>query len=194
MRLPFFLALALTISAVAQSQTIPDDFTGQRWLHQSEDARIAYIAGDSDCYAYEVRGHAYPSTNLSDQSTNRVSEYLQSHPAEQRLPLVRLFRQIFARDKHPRPTKKLIGSAEYWPEKHGFFDGDYWHQIADDGRSSYLAAYLSCEIAFRGKHLTRPLRYYVRALNRWYGIDKDDNMLGKNGDEKIADVVQRLLR
>ena len=110
--------------AAAYSQQVPNGYNGSWWASQPTQAQIAFLAGDSDCYVSDVKGNAYSNGGLSEDSARRVTEYLKAHPTERNSPLVAILRHVFAHDKHPRPTKKIIGSAEYWPEKHGFFDGN----------------------------------------------------------------------
>jgi hypothetical protein len=189
-------ALVLGLAAAAQAHDVPGSYNGSWWARQSQNAQIAYVAGDTDCYSYEVLGTAFPATGLSEQTATRVTQYLQRQPAEAELPLAISFRHIFAKDRHPRATEETIGSAEYWPEEHGFFDGDYWYQLQGAGeRTSYVAAYLACEATFRHKTMNHSVDYYVRAVNRWYGTrDDDENLNAARENEKIATVIQRALR
>jgi len=88
-----------------------------------------------------------------------------------------------------------MGDEEVWREKHGFFDGDYWYQLQGVGeRASYVAGYLSCETALRHKRVTRPAESYVSSINRWYGTENEGDLNPARENEKIAYVIQQLLR
>lgn len=185
------LLLALGSSAGARPDGLSSDYNGKWWLGQSQDVQIAYLAGDSDCYSYEVRGHSY-SDSLSEQAAAKVTGHLRQHAPEESLPLASSLRRIFVGEKHPHPTKWEMRHAEVWPEKHGYFNGDYWNQLGKGSRGAFVAGYLSCEISFRHWRVRHPADYYVRAINRWYGIDQNDEMHGERADDKIATVIQRL--
>jgi hypothetical protein len=184
------------LAATARAQNLLGSYDGNWWVTQATEAQIAYIAGDDDCYVEELNGRAYPNTGLSEESARRVTRYIQKHPSGRSLPLVILLRHAFAVEKHVPVNAKTVGSAEYWPEKHGFFNGDYWYQLQGPGeRASYVAAYLACEATFQHKAINHPVDYYVRAVNLWYGThDGDGNLNPTRENEKIANVIQRALR
>jgi hypothetical protein len=97
----------------------------------------------------------------------------------------------------PAPAKPYPGRAESYPDKHGYFDGEYWRKASGDHRIGFLAGYIECWSA-SGKReavFTQKAEWYAERITAWFGISPDgaDVRLDRM-NEKIADVLLAIAR
>lgn len=98
-------------------------------------------------------------------------------------------------ERGPRHKRSVLEGGEACPEKHGIFNGDYWRVSTPEHRLGFVEGYLECREAIgkRGARFTRPPEQYREEISRWYEARSESPVVRtKRGDEKIADVLERL--
>jgi hypothetical protein len=186
--LTFALVLALSCT-VASAQ----DYDGRWWRSISQDERLGFLAGYTDCVVYESNRREFPK--VSRYTTEPlITSYYARHPAEQNVPVGTVLMQI----AHEAVVPEHPGAGESWPEKHGYFDGEFWRQIGPSGRLGFVSGYFECH---RLEHVGSNVQprcptWYVAAISDWYGVRGDDPSEVRNDrvDTKIADVISALER
>jgi hypothetical protein len=85
-------------------------------------------------------------------------------------------------------------SGEFYPEKHGIFDGDYWWPMSDAERKGFIEGYVACEEPNRLKKnfASHSSQWYVNGINRWYGVGDDNALADHHAEMPIAEVVVKL--
>ncbi|WP_394760845.1 hypothetical protein [Phenylobacterium sp.] len=174
------------LPSAARTQESSTKFDGRWWMTLNSEQRSAFLAGESDCYAYDVRGHRYPR-DLGAAEHERVTSYYRTHPSQLDHGVLPIFRIVFRRDPHSADH-----GGENFPENHGVFDGEYWWQLGDKGRPYFIRGYLACQANYNRLRVTRPVAFYVQGLDRWYGYDRGMKDTGRN--DKIAAVLMRNVR
>jgi hypothetical protein len=168
--------------AIAAAGCLP--FDGFRWRSMSREERLGFLAGTGDCEGGDGRrlvGSWYVALPL-------VSAHYARTPADRLRPIAEV---LLAVEPQERPRVEL--GAELHPEKHGFFDGDYWRQADAAHRRGFVEGYLECLRHLPGAHgpLQEDAAWYLPRISGWYGVRDDDGTVldpARAGD-KIADVL-----
>jgi len=168
-------------------------YDGKWWNEISEDERVEFLAGYSDCAVYDA---GQPVRNNSFyQLEAEITKYYSENKSELEKPAITVLRHIYATGKL-KPREPDYG-GEHYPEKHGFFDGEYWRQLHfENVLLRFIEGYLVCQREFKKPEasFSREAKWYVKQISEWYGVRSDDP--GKINEEryqdKIADVLYRL--
>jgi hypothetical protein len=157
-------------------------FDARWWRHANSDEQQGFIYGYGDCRQPVNR----PTVSIVDEQTF-VSKALDSHEAGTPTSVTAAIQRAWNTLK----SQKLLPGAEVFSGPHGYLDGEWWGgfdgpwpsylESADRG---YLEGYLECSSA----HVTsEAVRRYQVAINHHYAS-------GRHSPDKIADVLQSLLR
>ena len=169
-------------------------YDGKWWNDLPRDERLAFTAGYFDCAVYDAG-----QDNMGDiswyQIESEVTRFYNENTPELEKTVIVVIRQLYATGKlkHRKPDY----TGEYYPEKHGIFDGEYWRQLHfENVLLRFIEGYLVCQREFKKPEasFSREAKWYVKQISEWYGVRSDDP--GKINEEryqdKIADVLYRL--
>jgi hypothetical protein len=158
------------------------------WNTLSGNDRRAFLAGENDCYRNDFQRPDYIKEPIEFFS-DKVSQYYLNVTGSENEPILSVIQKL--EPQTTEPYNPDAAHAENYPEKHGYFDGDYWYQI-QESKPYFVEGYLACQEAYLAKKTHRTTRYYVEFMNSWYGYT-DNNDVGipstHSTDEKIADVI-----
>jgi hypothetical protein len=165
----------------------PGQTTGKDWASHSQDWRLEFLAGYLDCSIAERKdkNKTVAWTLLEPKITNY---YLQPS-ADAALPVTSLIDRFAPESRNDNPD------GEYYPEKHGFFDGEYWYQISSsDARAGFISGYLTCQRAEpkRKVDFLKSPDSYANRISDWYNPNGSSQKLADHrANTKIADVLYR---
>lgn len=162
------------------------------WNATDTDQRTEFLAGYSDCAIYDF-GESDLSNARWTVIERKITQYYSTHPEAKEAAAALLVR--FGSNR-PRSTDL---AREVYPGPHGIFDGDYWWQLSDSGRTGFVQGYLACyESGPHGHGLhDHPVEWYVDKVSAFYcfaGTTCTDEHVSEDErvPEKIAIVLQRL--
>ncbi|HET6843356.1 MAG TPA: hypothetical protein VFK06_17010 [Candidatus Angelobacter sp.] len=181
-RLTLFLCLCVfVLPATAYESTTKYD--GHWWKALSADEQVAFVSGYYDCFIYDARGTEYSDDSLI-QETKKVSEYYKSHSGSEDDLIIQVLHRLSTGKRH----------SGWKAEKHGENDGDYWRQSSHSERDAFVRGYIVCQTTHLHARFSRPIKTYVSAISKWYGVNDEDvsELSSKTGNDKIGDVLVRL--
>jgi hypothetical protein len=152
------------------------------------------LAGYVDCYSADVR-----KDNKFDQAVPNViaavDRYYEKRSNEH-VPLATVFQRFVdgaAASFRPNAPRNLHG--EIWSEKHGYYNGDYWHQLDPDQRRRFVDGYFTCRSYYLHDKITIPSAAMSQLISRWFGTsDTDESFINpEHADDSIGVVLERRL-
>ena len=183
-----FMGIALAIgSSFGQAASTPETpdvlrFDAKWWQHTNSDEQQGFIYGYMDCRQPQKAAKA---STVDYQ--NAVSDMMKSQKTSDPKAVTEAIEHAW---KTLKP-QEIDKSAEVYAGPHGFLDGESWGEFpgawprnlaaADRG---YLEGYLECASA---PVTVRAVRRYQTAINQHYAS-------GRHSHDKIADVLQRLMK
>ena len=168
-------------------------YDGNWWNELSKDERIEFYTGYLDCAAYDAE-QDIPNPYW-DQVESEVTKFYNENTSEIEKPVIVVIRQLYATGKL-KPREVTTG-GEYYPEKHGIFDGEYWRQLYfENVKLRFIEGYLVCQREFKKPEasFSREAKWYVEQISQWYGVQSDDpsEINAERSPDKIADVLYKL--
>jgi hypothetical protein len=163
--------------------------SGHWWLEISQERRLGFVAGFVDCDVYEVGETRLAGLSWDDLAID-MAQMLATDAGQRGHPV-----SAVLLERAPRHKRSVLEGGETYPEKHGIFNGDYWRVATPDHRLGFVEGYLECREAIgkRGARFTRSPERYREEISRWYEARSESLAVRtKRGDEKIANVLERL--
>jgi len=186
------IGLAAIAGIPLRAQTIdpPSRYDGKWWLAVSQIRRVGFIDGYADCSVADAKnkklGNVSPST-----FEPKVTKYFTSAPSNFKIPASKALQSLALEE----PVAKYDPFAEHYPDKHGYYDGDYWRMMEPDHRLGLVEGLLACYVPLdptRWRY-SKPPRLYVGEISAWYGVKENDpaEINEQRYRSKIADVLYR---
>lgn len=191
-RLVLALAGALMMCASMHGAEPEPRHDGKLWLQMDWNERNAFNFGYNDCEVDVLGNPGWPDIENLEREMFEYY-YYRTHESQLQVPIRVLLKKKLAlhRNDPPRkPTKEeLEDPPEIWPEKHGFFDGDYWGTEENRGiQLAFVRGQLECyQHEPKSKFsFTKSPGEYVRLISEWYAAEGRDSQRSK---EKIPEVL-----
>jgi hypothetical protein len=164
----------------AQSSHL-DGYNGQWWSSLTQNEKVQFVSGLSDCFIYDAHGrHAVSPSSLA---ARKITDYYESHPNRSASSVLAVFHG-------------LGDSAAWASERHGYFDGDYWRMLDNTGRHSFVLGYLACRSVYLHTQMRDIPDVYVAKISTWYRVGSaapSDEVDPSRASDKIGDILGRLL-
>jgi hypothetical protein len=186
LRKPFALLVALVSCSVGASDARR---SGTWWGAASPDERSGYLAGYLACEVYDAGKNALGEVRW-EVLEKTISERYRNGSEPLSTPVGALAVKLGALQERSPPD----GVPEIYPEKYGFFDGEFWRQSSKDARQGFIEGYVDCcrDEGIKGAGLTGSPQTQVSAISEWYGIrDDGDAIDATRRTSKVPDVLRR---
>jgi hypothetical protein len=167
----------------------PAAYNDAWWGSAPHDERVEFIAGYIDCAVYDQG-----DTQLAGVQWNviepEITRFYASHSKATNQTVPSLILSLGVKSHSNDHT------SEQHSEKHGIFDGDYWRQITQLGRIGFVEGYLDCR---RSKSQSpqfaaHSTAWYVSQIGNAYALTKEDDIDDNRASEKIATIIQKLVK
>lgn len=181
----FIINLVLVCFISRAQSTVSDPvvlrFNAKWWQHADSDEQQGFIYGYTDC----IQPVKAPVVSIVVEQTF-VSTALDSQKPDAPKTVPAAIKVAWASLK----SEKIPPGAEVFGGPHGYLDGEWWggfrgpwpSELASSDRG-YLEGYLECSSV---PVTVQAVRRYQVAINQHYAS-------GRHSQDKIADVLQRLL-
>jgi hypothetical protein len=191
MRASLILAAMLMGCLSARAAEPKARYDGKLWLEMSWGERSNFVWGYSDCDVDILGNRYWPAAPDLEREMFDYYYYAQnkSRLAE---PIRVLMKRLLVKHRNDPPPKQLSKEeeGEVWPERHGFFDGEFWRQASDGERLAFVRGQVECfhhEPRSKRRFSKLPAEY-VREISKWY---EAEGLESNRDKEKIPEVLLR---
>jgi hypothetical protein len=191
MRVSLIFAAMLMGCMSAQAAEPEPRYDGKLWLEMSWQERSNFVWGYGDCEVDILRNPPGPEARGLERE---MFDYYYYNQKASRLaePIRVVMKRLVAKHRGDPPAKKVAkeDEGEVWPEKHGFFDGDFWHQSSEGERLAFVRGQIQCfhHEPRSKRRFSRLPADYVREISKWYEANGPELNRDK---EKIPEVLLR---
>lgn len=185
------LLLFLGISTFAARVTSETTYNGHWWLSISRDERDGFLNGYFDCYKYDYKGPARFTEYPPDRARALVTHFYEVNAADlgQQVP------NVFYRFRDRPGQTRTDGGGEPIRGRHGYYGGQYWGMLGEEGELGYVEGYLWCWkkcLHNKGATFSKSPKEYVALISKWYGLNyKTGDIDAEREPAKIADVLYK---
>jgi hypothetical protein len=182
------LLVALVLATACRNAPAGDDSRDGRWWREAtKDGQLGYIAGFFDCVVYDAGRVEFKLTNRW-VIQSRMSAYYDAEPTRVRKALPDLLMQVA-----PDALQEPKAGGEKYPEKHGYFDGEFWRKAEADEQEAFVAGYLACwhSMGLGVAKYSRGATWYQARISGWYGTSGDSTRY--RPDRRAAKIADALL-
>ena len=181
---------------VAPPRAVGKTLNGHWWARLSPREKRSALAGYADCYSSDVKSDG-DFDQASPSTLDAVDRYYTTpkHMGDQ---IVGIFRRYIDLDaaKFKSAGAGAHDGGERWIDKHGYYNGDYWHELDPDQRVAFVSGYVICEEHYIGATVHPSALFLEHSISSWFGTsDTDVSALNaRRADDKIGNVLVKALR
>lgn len=183
-----YLAVALALLFVVSTSTnakIDNSYDdGHWWVLLPDPEKESFVMGYYDCYVFDRGARNYPDGSYK-QIVSWLNEFYDLKSDNLSTPISNAFYRI---------SVKMPGHIPKNTERHGFFDGEFWRQMSNQERSSFIRGYINCGRGSQAKNSDEIVDRYLKAISGYYGIDDDDASVinDEASTRKIGDIIKKV--